>query len=53
MAKFDTANPERNTLLAMGKRMDDAILGGASGREAGWRGIRFGDWEPKGEKDRA
>ncbi len=25
IAKFDTGNPDRNTLLAMGKRMDDAI----------------------------
>ncbi len=25
VAKFDTGNPDRNTLLAMGKRMDDAI----------------------------
>ena len=25
ISKFNTANPDRNTLLAMGKRMDDAI----------------------------
>ncbi len=38
VARFDTGNPDRNTLLAMGKRMDDAIgsLVGALKKEGVW-----------------